>query len=76
MKILTIAGTRPELIRLSIILKKLDKHCDHRFLWTGQNYTPELSANFFKEFDIRAPDYTPRMHHPDDAPPSLAAQVG
>jgi len=57
MKILTIAGTRPELIRLSIILKKLDKRCDHKFLWTSQNYTPELSANFFKEFNIREPDY-------------------
>jgi len=57
MKILTIAGTRPELIRLSVILKKLDNRCDHKFLWTGQNYTPELSGNFFKEFDIREPNY-------------------
>lgn len=57
MKILTIAGTRPELIRLSIILKKLNKRCNHKFLWTAQNFTPELSKNFFEEFDIPAPDF-------------------
>lgn len=76
MKILTIAGTRPELIRLSIILKKLDDRCDHRFLWTGQNFTPELSDIFFEEFKIRKPNYLPRMRLGDDAVPTLAAQLG
>lgn len=75
MKILTIAGTRPELIRLSIILKKLDKRCDHRFLWTGQNYTPELAGNFFKEFDIKPPMDVAFAGHPGCAPPSLTTQL-
>ena len=72
MKILTIAGTRPELIRLSVILKKLDKRCDHRFLWTGQNFTPELSDIFFQEFDIRAPDY---QGNPEDWESILSGQL-
>lgn len=67
MKILTIAGTRPELIRLSVIIKKLDKKLNgpdsdplskHIFVWTGQNYTPELKDIFFKELGIREPDYS------------------
>lgn len=59
MKIMTIAGTRPELIRLSRIIKQLD-FCfgkDHILVWTGQNYDPNLSDIFFKELEIRHPDY-------------------
>lgn len=56
MKILTILGTRPEIIRLSIIMNKLDKICNHRILYTGQNYDKNLSDIFFKDLDIRTPD--------------------
>lgn len=57
MKILTIAGTRPELIRLSIIIKKLDKLVDHVFVYTNQNYDYNLSGKFFDELHIRKPNY-------------------
>ena len=62
MKLLTVAGTRPELIRLSIIIEKLDKlvvsSCiDHIFLYTNQNYDYNLSGKFIDEMQIRMPDY-------------------
>lgn len=60
MSLITVAGTRPELIRLSIIIEKLDKSLGrgfHKFVWTGQNYTPNLSDIFFSELNIRNPDY-------------------
>lgn len=57
MKILTIVGTRPELIRLSIIIEKLDKLVKHIFVYTNQNYDYDLSTKFFEELKIRKPDY-------------------
>ena len=57
MKILTITGTRPELIRLSLIIKKLDLLVDHILVYTNQNYDYNLSGRFFDEMGIRAPDY-------------------
>ena len=57
MKVLTIAGTRPELIRLSIIIKKLDGLVEHVFVYTNQNYTYSLRDKFFEELSIREPDY-------------------
>lgn len=57
MKIMTIVGTRPELIRLSLIIPKLDKYCEHVLVHTGQNYNPLLKDIFFKELGIRQPDY-------------------
>jgi len=56
-KILTVLGTRPEIIRLSIIIKKLDLLADHVLVHTGQNYTSNLSDVFFQEMQIRKPDY-------------------
>jgi UDP-N-acetylglucosamine 2-epimerase (non-hydrolysing) len=56
MKIMTILGTRPELIRLSLIIAKLDSFCDHVLVHTGQNYDPTLKDVFFEELGIRAPD--------------------
>jgi UDP-N-acetylglucosamine 2-epimerase (non-hydrolysing) len=56
MKILTILGTRPEIIRLSRIIPKLDLVCDHRVLHTGQNYDPTLNDIFFEDLGIRKPD--------------------
>jgi UDP-N-acetylglucosamine 2-epimerase (non-hydrolysing) len=57
MKVLTILGTRPEIIRLSKIIPKLDKYCDHIIVHTGQNYDYELDKIFFHTLKIRKPDY-------------------
>ncbi len=56
MKIMTILGTRPEIIRLSRIIPLLDQHCEHVLVHTGQNYVEALSSVFFKELGIREPD--------------------
>lgn len=57
MKVLTLVGTRPELIRLAIIIEKLDKIVDHIFVYTNQNYDYTLSKIFFDQLNIRQPDY-------------------
>lgn len=57
MKILTIIGTRPEIIRLSLIIKKLDELVEHVLVYTNQNYDYNLSGVFFKELKIREPNY-------------------
>ena len=57
LKLVTIIGTRPEIIRLSLIIKKCDKFFDHTLIHTGQNYDYELNEIFFKELEIRKPDY-------------------
>lgn len=56
MKIMTVLGTRPEIIRLSLIIKLLDRFADHTLVHTGQNYDPGLSDLFFDELGIRRPD--------------------
>jgi UDP-N-acetylglucosamine 2-epimerase (non-hydrolysing) len=56
LKIVTILGTRPEIIRLSLIIKLLDKHADHVLAHTGQNYDERLSDLFFQELHVRRPD--------------------
>ncbi len=56
-KILTILGTRPEIIRLSLIIPLLDKYTDHKIIHTGQNYDYNLNKIFFKNFNLRKPDY-------------------
>ncbi|MFN2500512.1 MAG: non-hydrolyzing UDP-N-acetylglucosamine 2-epimerase [Pyrinomonadaceae bacterium] len=56
MKIMTIFGTRPEIIRLSLILKVLDQHCEHVSVYTGQNYDESLSDVFIRDLEIRNPD--------------------
>ena len=55
-KVTTIVGTRPEIIRLSTIIKKFDKHFDHRLIHTGQNPDPNLKDIFFTELGLRKPD--------------------
>ena len=57
MNILTITGTRPELIRLSRIIPLIDRHCEHILVHTGQNFSTNLKDVFFEELDIRQPDY-------------------
>ena len=56
LKIITIVGTRPEIIRLSRVIPKLDKHCEHKLVHTGQNYDYELNQVFFEDLGIRKPD--------------------
>jgi len=57
MKVMTIVGTRPEIIRLACVLKKLDKYCEHVLVHTGQNYNYELNKVFFEELELRDPDH-------------------
>ena len=71
MKVATIIGTRPEIIRLSRVMAALDKHFDHTIIHTGQNYDYELNEIFFKQLEIRKPDY-----FMDSAGKSAAETIG
>ncbi len=57
LKVVTVVGTRPEIIRLSRVFAALDLHCDHVLVHTGQNYDYELNQVFFDDLGIRKPDY-------------------
>jgi UDP-N-acetyl-L-fucosamine synthase len=57
LKLMTIVGTRPEIIKLSEIIKKCDKYFEHILVHTGQNFDPQLNEVFFKELGIREPDH-------------------
>src|SRR4051812_5247326 len=57
LKVMTIVGTRPEVIRLSLIIKKLDQFCEHLLVHTGQNFDYELNEIFFSDLEIRKPDH-------------------
>lgn len=57
LKVVTVVGTRPEIIRLSRLIPLLDEHTDHILVHTGQNYDPLLSDVFFKDLQLRQPDY-------------------
>ena len=57
MRVMTIVGTRPEIIRLSRVIDKLDRHCNHILVHTGQSYDYELNQVFFDDLGIRKPDY-------------------
>jgi UDP-N-acetylglucosamine 2-epimerase len=57
LKVLTVVGTRPEIIRLSRVIALLDEHCDHVLVHTGQNYDYELNQVFFDDLDVRKPDH-------------------
>jgi UDP-N-acetyl-L-fucosamine synthase len=57
LKVMTVVGTRPEIIRLSRVMVLLDQHVDHIIVHTGQNYDYELNEIFFKELELRKPDY-------------------
>ena len=56
-KVLTIVGTRPEIIKLSQVIKKLDKYTEHIIIHTGQNHNYELNELFFEQLGIRKPNY-------------------
>ncbi|MFZ6755160.1 non-hydrolyzing UDP-N-acetylglucosamine 2-epimerase [Undibacterium sp. Dicai25W] len=57
LKVMSVVGTRPEIIRLSRVLAALDQHCDHILVHTGQNYDYELNQVFFDDLSVRKPDY-------------------
>lgn len=57
LKVMTVVGTRPEIIRLSRVMSLLDKYCDHIIVHTGQNYDYELNQIFFDDLNIRKPNY-------------------
>lgn len=57
MKVMTVVGTRPEIIRLSRVLAALDEYCEHILVHTGQNYDFELNQVFFDDLGVRKPDY-------------------
>ena len=71
MKVVTVLGTRPEVIRLSRVIEKLDRLCDHRLVHTGQNFDPALSDLFFDELEVRQPD-----HYLGVRAATFAAQTG
>ncbi|HET8629331.1 MAG TPA: UDP-N-acetylglucosamine 2-epimerase (non-hydrolyzing) [Thermomicrobiales bacterium] len=71
MKVLTILGTRPEIIRLSRTIARLDQLCEHTLVHTGQNFDPALSDVFFRELGVRQPD-----HYLDVRGESSGARVG
>jgi UDP-N-acetylglucosamine 2-epimerase (non-hydrolysing) len=56
LKVMTVVGTRPEIIRLSRVIDRLDRHCEHVLVHTGQNFDYELNEVFFSELGIRRPD--------------------
>jgi len=57
LKVMTIVGTRPELIKMSRVIAEFDKHIEHTLVHTGQNYDYELNQVFFEDLGIRTPDY-------------------
>ena len=71
LKVVTVVGTRPEIIRLSRVIPLLDRYCDHVLVHTGQNYDYELNQIFFDDLGIRKPD-----HFLGTAGDSLAKTIG
>ena len=71
LKVMTIVGTRPEIIKLSRVMAELDKHTNHILVHTGQNYDYELNEIFFKELGVKKPDY-----YLDAAQGSAAQTIG
>jgi UDP-N-acetylglucosamine 2-epimerase (non-hydrolysing) len=57
LKVMTIVGTRPEIIKLSEVMKELDRHTNHMVVHTGQNYDYELNELFFEQLGVRRPDF-------------------
>ena len=71
LKLMTILGTRPEIIRLSEVIKKCDKYFDHILVHTGQNWDYTLNQIFFEDLDLRAPD-----HYLDSVGADLGETIG
>ena len=72
-EVMTIVGTRPEVIRLSLVIEKLDRYANHILVHTGQNFDYELNQVFFRDLGIRSPDYF--LEAAGDTPAETIAQV-
>src|SRR5262245_15719759 len=57
LKVMTVVGTRPEIIRLSRVITRLEEFCEHVLVHTGQNYDYELNGIFFEDLEIKKPDH-------------------
>ena len=75
LKIVTVVGTRPEIIRLSRVINILDLHCEHILIHTGQNYDYELNQIFFDDLDIRKPDHFLNIIDPNHSPSSNVGRL-
>lgn len=75
LRILTIVGTRPEIIRLSRVISLLDKYCEHFFIHTGQNYDYELNQVFFEDLELRKPDFYLNCAATTDSPSETIGQI-
>ncbi len=73
LKILTVVGTRPEIIRLSKVIKKLDKHTNNIFVHTGQNYDYELNGIFYRELGLKLPHY--QLSDPKKGPTNSISNI-
>jgi UDP-N-acetylglucosamine 2-epimerase (non-hydrolysing) len=62
-KVVTVLGTRPEIVRLACVIRRLDEHCEHILVHTGQNYDYELSEVFFHDLELRRPDHFLEADH-------------
>ena len=71
LKVMTLVGTRPELIKMSRVIAELDRHVDHVLVHSGQNYDYELNQVFFDDLEIRKPD-----HFLDAAGETAAQTIG
>lgn len=71
LRVMTVVGTRPEIIRLSRVIARLDAHCDHVLVHTGQNYDYELNQVFFEDLGVRRPN-----HFLNSAAPTAAQTIG
>ena len=76
MRIVTVLGTRPEIIRLSRIVEKLDRLTEHTLVHTGQNFDPNLSDVFFRELGVRDPDFVLPSPIPMGEGPGVRASQG
>src|SRR5437899_8090950 len=70
MKVMTVLGTRPEIIRLSLLIAMLDKELEHTLVHTGQNFDDGLNGVFFRDLKVRAPDIQLGVREP-----SFAGQI-
>lgn len=73
LKVMTIVGTRPELIKMSRVIEEFDRHTNHVLVHTGQNYDYELNQVFFEDLEIRKPDYF--LEAIGDSPVQTIAQI-
>jgi UDP-N-acetylglucosamine 2-epimerase (non-hydrolysing) len=75
LRVMTLVGTRPEIIRLCKVIPLLDKFCEHTFVYTGQNDDPKLRDVFFRELSLRNPDIELRVKR-DSSHAQIAAVIG